>query len=262
MSAACREHGLKLHVDGARIFNAAIATGTTVPEYTQHVDSVMFCISKGLSAPVGSLLCGSRDFIDRAYRMRKRLGGAMRQAGIVAAAGIVALEQMTDRLAEDHAVARELAAGLGSNRGRQGHFSAATDQHTQGGFCGLRAGSAADLVAKWKARGVLCNPRPPQRGATSGESARRASGRQVRGGGDPGNDRVGGPLGASFVHIPVLLARRLYSSPWRGSCQRGRAEKTRMARGSTAIIWWGRRVRIYCCTRTIRSIGTLGGRRP
>ena len=118
VSAACREHGLKLHVDGARIFNAAIATGTTVPEYTQHVDSVMFCISKGLSAPVGSLLCGSRDFVDRAYRMRKRLGGAMRQAGIVAAAGVVALEQMVDRLAEDHAVARETGRGARSNRGR------------------------------------------------------------------------------------------------------------------------------------------------
>ncbi len=160
VSSACREHGLKLHVDGARIFNAAIATGTTVPAYTQHVDSVMFCISKGLSAPVGSLLCGSRDFIDRAYRMRKRLGGAMRQAGVVAAAGVVALEQMVDRLAEDHAVARALAEGLGAIEGVEVIFPPRPTNILKVDLAAL-GWSAADLVAQWKARGVLCNPRPP-----------------------------------------------------------------------------------------------------
>lgn len=160
VGAACREHGLKLHVDGARIFNAAIATGTQVPAFTQHVDSVMFCVSKGLSAPVGSLLCGSKDFIERAYRMRKRLGGAMRQAGVVAAAGIVALEQMVDRLAEDHAVARELAAGLGAIEGVEVISPPRPTNILKVDFAAL-GWSAADLVAQWKARGVLCNPRPP-----------------------------------------------------------------------------------------------------
>lgn len=103
---------LAVHLDGARIFNAAVASGFTVKEFTRYADSVMFCLSKGLSAPVGSLLAGSRSFIDRARRVRKLLGGGMRQAGILAAAGIVALETMVDRLAEDHANARRLAGGL------------------------------------------------------------------------------------------------------------------------------------------------------
>jgi threonine aldolase len=114
--AAVREvadrHGLKLHLDGARIFNAAAALGVDPREITQYVDSVTFCLSKGLSAPVGSLLCGDVDFIYRARRVRKVLGGGMRQAGILAAAGIVALEQMIGRLAEDHVRARRLAEGI------------------------------------------------------------------------------------------------------------------------------------------------------
>jgi threonine aldolase len=121
--AAVREiadrHKLRVHLDGARIFNAAVALsqrdatqGVDPREITQHVDSVAFCLSKGLSAPVGSLLCGSMDFIYRAHRVRKMLGGGMRQAGILAAAGIVALEQMVDRLAEDHVRARRLADGI------------------------------------------------------------------------------------------------------------------------------------------------------
>jgi threonine aldolase len=105
-------HGLQVHLDGARIFNAAVALGVDPREITQHVDSVTFCLSKGLSAPVGSLLCGEVDFIYRAHRIRKMLGGGMRQAGILAAAGIVALEQMVERLAEDHARARRLAEGI------------------------------------------------------------------------------------------------------------------------------------------------------
>jgi len=105
-------HHLKVHLDGARAFNAAVALGVEVTAITQHVDSVTFCLSKGLSAPVGSVICGSRDFIAQARRYRKMLGGGMRQAGVLAAAGIVALEQMIDRLAEDHANARRLAEGL------------------------------------------------------------------------------------------------------------------------------------------------------
>lgn len=106
------QHGLKLHLDGARIFNAAVLFGVDVIELVDPADSVTFCVSKGLSAPVGSVLCGSRDFILRARRIRKQLGGGMRQAGILAAAGIVALETMIDRLEEDHFRAKQLAQGL------------------------------------------------------------------------------------------------------------------------------------------------------
>ena len=107
------QSGLAVHLDGARIFNAASACEVSVKEMVSHVDSVTFCLSKGLCAPVGSILCGSKDFILRAHRIRKQLGGGMRQAGILAAAGIVALEQMVDRLKEDHVHARNLAEGLG-----------------------------------------------------------------------------------------------------------------------------------------------------
>jgi threonine aldolase len=105
-------HGLRVHLDGARIFNAAAALRTDARELAREVDSVMFCLSKGLCAPVGSLLCGSADLIGEARRVRKVLGGGMRQAGVLAAAGLVALEQMTGRLAEDHARAKRLAQGL------------------------------------------------------------------------------------------------------------------------------------------------------
>jgi threonine aldolase len=109
---AVHARGLALHLDGARIFNAAVALGVTARALAEPADTVTFCLSKGLCAPVGSVLCGSRDFIERARRIRKQLGGGMRQAGILAAAGIVALETMIDRLAEDHARARALAQGL------------------------------------------------------------------------------------------------------------------------------------------------------
>jgi threonine aldolase len=104
--------GFPVHLDGARVFNAAVAQRIDVRELTAPVDSVMFCLSKGLSAPVGSLLAGPAEFIERARRMRKMLGGGMRQAGVLAAAGLVALDEMVDRLAEDHANARRLAEGL------------------------------------------------------------------------------------------------------------------------------------------------------
>jgi len=112
ISAAAHAHGLRVHLDGARIFNAAVALGVEVKALARDADSVMFCVSKGLSAPAGSLLCGSAEFIARARRARKILGGGMRQAGVIAAAGIVALETMVDRLAEDHHHARVLAQQL------------------------------------------------------------------------------------------------------------------------------------------------------
>lgn len=104
--------GIPVHLDGSRIFNAAVALHTNVKEFARYADSVQFCLSKGLAAPVGSLVCGSKEFIARARRARKMVGGGMRQAGIIAAAGIVALTEMVDRLAEDHQTARELAEGL------------------------------------------------------------------------------------------------------------------------------------------------------
>jgi len=117
VAAISAENGLNLHVDGARIFNAAVALGVSPAELAAPADSISFCLSKGLSAPVGSMVCGSTEFIARARRMRKVLGGGMRQAGIIAAAGIVALEQMVERLAEDHENARRLASALDGIKG-------------------------------------------------------------------------------------------------------------------------------------------------
>lgn len=113
------ELGLHYHVDGARIFNAAIAQGIEAAELVESADSVTFCLSKGLAAPVGSVLCGEAKIINKCRRIRKLLGGGMRQAGIIAAAGIVALDQMIDRLAEDHGRAKILAEGLASIPGIQ-----------------------------------------------------------------------------------------------------------------------------------------------
>ena len=112
LAAPARARGLPVHMDGARIFNAAVALGLPVSALAAEVDSVMFCLSKGLSAPVGSMLAGSRAFIEEARRGRKLLGGGMRQAGILAAAGILSLTEMVDRLAEDHTNAKTLADGL------------------------------------------------------------------------------------------------------------------------------------------------------
>ncbi len=106
-----REHGLAVHLDGARIFNAAVALDVEPTEITRHADTVSFCLSKGLSAPVGSLLAGPREFIDRARMIRRAYGGTLRQAGIIAAPGLVALRTMIPRLADDHANARAFAEG-------------------------------------------------------------------------------------------------------------------------------------------------------
>jgi len=112
LADVAHEAGVAVHLDGARIFNAALALGVPASRLARNADSVMFCLSKALSAPVGSILAGSAEFIARARRARKVLGGGMRQAGVLAAAGLVALETMVDRLGEDHRLARRLAEGL------------------------------------------------------------------------------------------------------------------------------------------------------
>jgi threonine aldolase len=111
-AAVARDHGLTVHLDGARIFNAAVASGTPVATWAEPFDSLTFALSKGLGAPIGSVLCGSTDFILRALRARKQMGGGMRQAGIIAAAGLHALEHHVEHLADDHSKAQRLATGL------------------------------------------------------------------------------------------------------------------------------------------------------
>ncbi len=149
------ELGLYLHVDGARIFNAAIDLGVEPARLVEAAQSVTFCLSKGLCAPVGSVLCGSKEFIDKCRRIRKLLGGGMRQAGVIAAAGIVALESMVERLSEDHRRARLLAEGLkaipgieltkGSPNTNMVFFRLTTDASL----------TQADLIASLKERGFL-----------------------------------------------------------------------------------------------------------
>jgi threonine aldolase len=109
---AAHDRGIPVHLDGARIFNASVALGRPVADITRKFDSVMFCLSKGLAAPIGSMIVGSREFIDESRSIRKALGGGMRQAGVIAAAGLIALEQMPKRLHEDHANARFLAEAI------------------------------------------------------------------------------------------------------------------------------------------------------
>lgn len=117
LAAAAHRHHVRVHIDGARLFNASVALGVPAARLAAPADSVTFCLSKGLSAPVGSVLCGEREFIDRARRFRKMVGGGMRQAGVLAAAGIVALTTMVERLAEDHRLARALAEALAQIQG-------------------------------------------------------------------------------------------------------------------------------------------------
>ncbi len=153
--ALADEYKIPVHLDGARIFNAAVATGVNVKDIASFADSVQFCLSKGLGAPVGSLLVGSRSFVEQARRFRKMLGGGMRQAGIIAAAGIVALESMVDRLAEDHANARALGEALFA----QGYaIDLATVQTNIVIFSmdGLKTG-APHFVARLKEEGVRAN---------------------------------------------------------------------------------------------------------
>ncbi|HEV2414105.1 MAG TPA: GntG family PLP-dependent aldolase [Candidatus Dormibacteraeota bacterium] len=111
-SDAAHDRGLRVHLDGARIFNAAVALGVEAKEIAATADTVTFCLSKGLACPIGSIFCGSEEDVEEARRWRKRLGGGMRQVGVLAAAGLIALDHMVDRLAQDHANARTLAEGL------------------------------------------------------------------------------------------------------------------------------------------------------
>jgi threonine aldolase len=148
------KHNLKVHLDGARLFNATVAMKIKPKELTQYVDSVTFCLSKGLCAPVGSVLCGTKEFIHQAHRVRKQLGGGMRQAGIIAAAGIVALETMIDRLAEDHTRARNLAEGLSENPGIVLDDMPATNMIFFNLADSVKLGYE-EIEAKMKERGVL-----------------------------------------------------------------------------------------------------------
>jgi threonine aldolase len=148
-----RQHGLSVHMDGARLFNAATSLNVDPADLAAEVDSVSICLSKGLAAPVGSLVCGTRSFIDKARRMRKVLGGGMRQAGVLAAAGIVALSDMTERLAEDHANARRLGDGLAQIKGLDVNPETVRSNIV---YCDLRQDgpSAAELAARLNVQGV------------------------------------------------------------------------------------------------------------
>ena len=158
-----RKHGLALHVDGARIFNAATAQDVDVTELAEPADSIMFCLSKGLVAPVGSMLVGRQAFIARARHLRKMLGGGMRQVGVIAAAGIISLEKMTRRLGDDHARARQLAAGL---RQLSGLVVDPNSPYTNMVYLNLSdevAASAQQITQKMKDLGVLVDPENARR---------------------------------------------------------------------------------------------------
>lgn len=146
------EHGLPVHLDGARIFNAAAAMGVPASRLAQYADSVSFSLCKGLACPVGSVLCGSRDFIAKARRYRKMLGGGMRQAGIIAAAGVYALEHMLDRLAEDHENARVLAEGLAEITG----ITLSPPPQSNLVFFTAAGWDLGELERRLAERGVLC----------------------------------------------------------------------------------------------------------
>ncbi len=148
-----RSHGASLHLDGARLFNAAAALRTPAHAFAAHADSVTFCLSKGLGCPVGSVLCGTQEFIDKARRVRKMLGGGLRQAGILAAAGLYALEHHIERLEEDHAQARRLAEGLAELPG-----VTLQNPHPPTNMVYFEtAGSGDEICSRLRENGVLCN---------------------------------------------------------------------------------------------------------
>ena len=149
-TALARRRGLATHLDGARLFNAAIASGVPAREITRHFDSVSVCFSKGLGAPVGSALCGSRELIARAHRIRKMAGGGMRQVGLLAAAADHALSHHIERLAQDHALARRLAEGLSGIPGL-----VVTPPQTNIVFAQVEGGRGTALLEHLKSRGVL-----------------------------------------------------------------------------------------------------------
>lgn len=146
------EHGLAVHMDGARIFNAAVAQGAAPQEIASIADTVTFCVSKGLGAPVGSVLCGSAEVIDRARRWRKAVGGGWREAGVLAAAGLWALDHMVDRLVDDHANARTLAEGLAELPGVRIDLSRVQTNIVRFELTGI---SASDFLTGCRERGLL-----------------------------------------------------------------------------------------------------------
>ena len=166
VAAIAKEHGLITHLDGARLFNAAVALGCPITDLTQQFDSVTVCLSKGLGAPVGSVLCGSREFIREAHRMRKLVGVGMRQAGILAAAGLYALDHHLDRLAEDHANAAILAREIDRINGlacpqahslTSGAWTNLVYFVVDGAAIGCPYFNAVELSKQLKAHGILAH---------------------------------------------------------------------------------------------------------
>jgi threonine aldolase len=149
-TALAHQRGLATHLDGARLFNAAVQSGVAARDIAQHFDSVSVCFSKGLGAPVGSALVGSRELVQRAYRWRKMLGGALRQSGVLAAAALYALDHHIERLADDHVLAQRLAAGLQRITGLQ-----VQAPQTNMVFVGVPPAKAPGLLDHLKTRGVL-----------------------------------------------------------------------------------------------------------
>ena len=181
VTGRAHELGLRVHMDGARLPNAAVARGCTLAEASAGADSVSFCFSKGLGAPVGSILVSSAEAISRARRLRKRLGGSMRQAGIIAAAGLYALEHNLARLADDHARARRLAVALADSGARLGRPPERGDEHRPGAPATRRAGAGPGRRAGRGGRALRCL-RPPY------AALRDAPRRRRRGGSNGGGD--------------------------------------------------------------------------
>lgn len=157
-----RSRGLAVHVDGARIFNADVASGVHASAFAQHADSLTFCLSKSLGCPLGSVLCGSEAFVKKARSASRLLGGGMRQAGVIAAAGIVALESMVERLAEDHANARRLAEGLAGIPGLDVDMETVETNMVNATFAGSGRG-LEEWIAAFAEGGVLVGAHPPDR---------------------------------------------------------------------------------------------------
>lgn len=154
VSTVAKAHGMRIYMDGARIFNAAVALKIDVKEFTKQVDNLMFCLSKGLSCPVGSVIAGNQEFIDKARKFRKILGGGMRQAGIIAAPGIVALEKMIDSLEEDNVNAKHLAKGIAKVHGVGVDLDRVETNMVVFDIAGLGVGDE-EFLLKLKGKGVL-----------------------------------------------------------------------------------------------------------
>ncbi|HEY6335001.1 MAG TPA: GntG family PLP-dependent aldolase [Alphaproteobacteria bacterium] len=162
LQTIAKAHGVPVHIDGARLFNAAIGLGVPADRIAAFGDSVTFCVSKGLSAPIGSVLCGSEDFILRARAFRRMVGGNLRQAGVVAAAGVVALEDMVERLADDHRAAKRLAEGLHSIDPRLANPSDVETNIVNTDVSASRR-NAAEWTAALKPKGIVVTPARPWR---------------------------------------------------------------------------------------------------